>query len=328
VVVVRTPTGTWQGPYSTGQVTTVTDVVADAAGDVAVLGSDWRGRQHTLVRSAAGDWRIVQSSGLELESIQIDGHGILHGVVHPVARGGTGTVSITHLPVGGTDWGTPKRVRPAGHRVQDAQLVVSDAGQETLVVGSDSRQWRSTYDGEAFFATSYQVLQRRHGRFVPIWRRDGAERLAAGVGSDGRVQLLWTQDRLPGKRRWPTRFRLLTQQLLPSPGRVTPVTSGPTYRSNGAVHAVDADALFLGTGAGNAGVGVLWKGQSGPNVWINGSATALPTNPSPTPGVPGGTLGAVGALSTAPVVAWVSSSTADATGAYVTATTSVAVLQP
>ena len=329
VVVVRAPNGSWQGPYSTGQITRLTAVTADAAGDVAVLGQDAQGRQKTLVRTPSGDWSVVPSARLRLASIHLDGRGVIHGVVHRHARGGDGTVALTRLATGATAWSRPKPVRAAGPRVQDVQLLVDDAGQETLVVGSDSPHWASTTRTGGLFSTAYQVLQRVHGRFRSLWQRDGAQQLSAALGADGRLQLLWVQDHQPNRRHRPTRFRLVTQQLAPTAGPVVTLTAGTTYRSDGTRRGVGADALFLGTGAGASGVGALWVDRQALHVWWNGGSAVLPTTPGPAaPAGSEGPLGAVGAISTAPVVAWVSASTGDGRGGYATAATSVAEVLP
>lgn len=320
-IVVRAPNGTWQGPYSTGQITTLTGIAANAAGDVAVLGHDARGRQETLVRTPSGEWSVVRSAHLHLESIRLDERGVVHGL----ARGAHASVSLARLAPGATAWSAPRAVRPAGRGVQDAQLLVGDAGQETLVVGTVSPHWRSTYDDRSFFATSYQVLQRVGRRFVPVWQRDGAQQLTAALGADGRVQLLWVQDRKPNRRLWPTRFRLLTQQVAPTAGPVAAVTTGPTYRRGGGRHGVGADGLFLGASAGADGVGVLWVDAQALHVWWNGASAVLATSPTPPAPWP---LGAIGAMSTAPVVAWVGARTPGAPGASASVTSSVAELLP
>lgn len=322
VIVVRAPNGVWQGPYSTGQMTTLTGITADAAGDIAVLGYDVAGHQKTLVRTPAGAWGIVRSVHLRLASIHLDGRGVVHGVIQHRARGGESTVGVTRLGPGATRWTRPRLVRPAGTRVRTVQLLVSDAGDETLVVGSDSPNWAHTGAGGA---TAYQVLQHVHRRFVRVWQRDGAQQLTAATGPDGRLQVLWVQDHQPDRRHRPTRFRLVTQQVAPKAGPTTTLVKGATYGKDSALRSVGSDSLFLGSGAGNSGVGALWVDAQSLHAWWNGAATVLPASPAPLPQAP---LGAVGALSSAPVVAWVSSGAQDAQGAYATATSAVAELLP
>ncbi len=216
-VRLRHANGSWAAPYRIphagfGYAGSGT-VAVNAGGTVVAITPRGYGRSFLSIHRPGGRWSRVQLPRVFANptSMAVDRRGGIHLTEAFVPRGGAGTVYVGYRSPSGRWSSARARV---GSMVEDARLLVTPAGAETLVVGRASRRWMSTFDTEAYWSTQYSVFRRTtpKARWREVWHRMGATGMIA-TASNGRVRLLWTQLADRNQHHSPATLRLQTRGL-------------------------------------------------------------------------------------------------------------------
>lgn len=259
VVRLRSAGGAWSAPRVLAGAWTIQGLAVDAACDVSAAG--WADDGLELLAHVHGAWHTAAvQPDFDDAQLGIDATGRVHVVNLQADRGGTGAIQLAQWTAGG-GWTRIQTVPAPGRTLADVAFAVQPNGTEYVAAGGVSSHWRSTSDGEFYWATKYTVLARKPGAaWRTLWSRDGAEALDM-VADAANVRLYWRQLSDADAHRRPQRLALYTKLLGPRDGThggTVQRLGGSTVRGTGPQLEQTSTAVAPAPSAG-AHPAVVWQ---------------------------------------------------------------------